>query len=127
MSTTEQTPSIDSTHFECPSCGEVSEHVWCSTYAAPVNNPDGTPLRIQREGLEMLKNNPQFPPEVREQKVAYWNKVNSGEVFLDRWAPVQTDLFVAGLEISVCRSCMAAAIWMGGKLVYPKATAAASH
>ena len=30
--------------------------------------------------------------EVREQKVNYWNRVNAGEVFLDRWAPVQTDL-----------------------------------
>ena len=58
-----------------------------------------------------------FPPEVLEQKVAYWNKVNSGEVFLDRWASVTTDLFVAGMELSVCRGCMAVQIWAGGQLI----------
>ncbi len=54
---------------------------------------------------------------MREQKVAYWNRVNNGEVFLDRWAPVQTELFVAGMELSVCRSCTALSIWLGGQLV----------
>ena len=68
----------------------------------------------------MLSQNPQFPPEVRTQKVAYWNKVNNGKVFLDRWAPVQTDLFVAGMEVSVCHECMQAAVWLGGKMVYPE-------
>ena len=119
MSSSEQTPSIESTHFECPSCKQVSDQVWCSTYAAPVNNPDGTPLRIKDEGLEMLKQNPQFPPDVREQKVAYWNRVNGGDVFLDRWAPVQTDLFVAGMELSVCHECTQMAVWLGGEIVYP--------
>lgn len=75
------------------------------------------PLRIEGEGLEQLSRNPQFPPDVREQKLAYWNRVNGGEVFLDRWVPVQTELFVAGMEISVCRACMGLAVWMGGKLV----------
>ena len=49
-------------------------------------------MRIEGEGLRQLSENPQFPPDVRAQKVDYWNKVNSGEVFLDRWVPVQTDL-----------------------------------
>lgn len=79
----------------------------------------GVPLRIEGSDLERLAENPQFPPEVREQKVAYWHRVNRGEVFLDRWAPVHTDLYVAGMEVSVCRECMAAAIWLGGTLVYP--------
>jgi hypothetical protein len=112
-------PSIRQNRFSCPSCRQLADQVWLNAYASPVNNPAGVPLRIEGEGLEQLSNNPQFPPEVREQKVAYWNKVNNGEVFLDRWAPVQTDLFVAGLEVSVCRECMAAAIWLGGKMVYP--------
>ena len=84
-------PSIERARFTCPSCAETAEQVWLNVYASPVNNPAGVPLRIAGAGLEQLRNNPQFPPEVREQKVAYWNKVNSGEVFLDRWAPVQTD------------------------------------
>ncbi|MBT8423152.1 MAG: hypothetical protein KJP03_08560 [Gammaproteobacteria bacterium] len=105
--------------FCCPTCNEEADQVWLNAYASPVNNPEGVPLRIAGEGLEMLKNNPQFPPDVREQKVAYWNRVNDGEVFLDRWAPVQSDLFVAGMELSVCRSCMALAVWLGGKRIYP--------
>jgi hypothetical protein len=111
-------PSIRQARFTCPSCDKLADQVWLNTYASPVNNPAGVPLRIEGEGLELLSKNPQFPPEVREQKVNYWNKVNNGEVFLDRWAPVQTDLFVAGLEVSVCRECMAAAIWLGGEMVY---------
>ena len=109
-------PSFRSNRFTCPHCHAESDQVWLNVYAEPVNNPAGVPLRIEGEGLEQLKKNPQIPPDVREQKVAYWNRVNSGEVFLDRWAPVQTDLFVAGLELSVCRSCMGVAVWLGGKL-----------
>jgi hypothetical protein len=94
--------------------------VWLNVYAQPVSNPAGVPLRIAGAGLEQLKANPQFPPAVRDQKVAYWNRVNGGDVFLDRWAPVQTELFVAGMELSVCRSCRATAVWLGGRMVYPQ-------
>ncbi len=57
---------------------------------------------------------------MREQKVTYWNKVNNGEVFLDRWAQVQTELFVAGMELSVCRACAGLAVWLGGEMVSPR-------
>lgn len=110
---------MDATCFTCPSCEKVADQVWLNVYASPVNNPAGVPLRIAGDDLERLRNNTQFPPEVRDQKVAYWNRVNSGDVFLDRWAPVQTDLFVAGMELSVCRSCGATAVWLGGDRVLP--------
>ena len=116
-------PSLQLSRFTCPSCGEVHDMVWLNLSAERVNNPMGVPLRIAGADLERLANNPQFPPEVRDQKVDYWNKVNSGYVFLDRWAPVQTDLFMAGLEVSVCSGCMATGVWLGGKLVYPVAAA----
>lgn len=112
-------PAFDKTRFACPGCKEVADHVWLNVYAQPVSNPAGVPLRIAGEGLERLSQNPQFPPDVRAQKVAYWNKVNNGQVFLDRWAPVQTDLFIAGMEISVCRKCMGTAVWLGGRMIYP--------
>jgi len=119
---TQQTvePSIELTSFTCPSCNQLSEHAWFNAYAKRINNLAGAPLRVQGENLERLSQNPQFSPDVRKQKVEYWNKVNSGEVFLDRWAPVHSDLFVAGMELSVCHTCMEAAIWLGGKIVYPR-------
>ena len=112
--------SFSLTSFTCPSCDQVSEQAWFNTYANRINNPEGVPLRIQGEDLKRLSQNPQFSPDVRKQKVEYWNKVNNGEVFLDRWAPVQSDLFVAGMELSVCHACLQVAIWMGGKMVYPR-------
>jgi len=112
-------PAFDRDRFTCPACREVADQVWLNAYAERVNNPEGVPLRIAGEGLEQLRQNPRFPPAVRDQKVAYWNRVNAGEVFLDRWAPVQTDLFVAGMELSVCRSCMGLAVWLGGRMVHP--------
>ncbi len=110
-------PSLKSNRFTCPHCQEEADQVWLNVYAEPVNNPGGVPVRIEGEGLKQLAQSPQFPPDVLEQKLDYWNKVNRGEVFLDRWAPVQTDLFVAGMELSVCRSCTGLAVWLGGKLV----------
>ena len=112
-------PAFNRARFTCPSCSELADQVWLNVYAQPVNNPEGVPLRIAGEGLDRLSQNPQFPPAVRDQKVAYWNRVNGGAVFLDRWAPVQTEMFVAGMELSVCRSCMATAVWLGGRMVYP--------
>lgn len=114
-------PAFDKTRFSCPTCREVADQVWLNVYAQPVNNPAGVPLRIAGADLQRLSQNPQFPPAVREQKVAYWNKVNGGAVFLDRWAPVQTDLFIAGMEVSVCRACTATAVWLGGRMIYPHA------
>jgi len=113
------TPALDLPRFTCPHCQALADQVWLNAYAHPVSNPEGIPLRIAGEGLERLARNPQFPPAVREQKVAYWNKVNSGQVFLDRWAPVDTDVFVAGMELSVCRDCLGVAVWLGGRMVYP--------
>lgn len=118
-SAAEVAPAFDKTRFTCPTCHTLSDQVWLNVYAQPVNNPAGVPLRIAGTDLERLSRNPQFPPQVREQKVAYWNKVNGGAVFLDRWAPVQTDVFVAGMELSVCRACMTTAVWLGGRRVHP--------
>ena len=113
-------PSFKSTHFTCPSCNQLSEHAWFNAYANRIDNIEGFPLRIQGEDLERLSKNPQFPPDVREQKLRYWNKVNNGEVFLDRWVPIHSDVFVAGMELSVCKACIKAAIWLGGEMVYPR-------
>jgi hypothetical protein len=112
-------PAFDRTRFTRPACHQLAEQVWLNVYAEPVQNPDGTPLRIAGEGLAQLASNPAMPSEVRARKVAYWSRVNAGEVFLDRWAPVSTDVFVAGLELSVCRNCRATAVWLGGKRVHP--------
>ncbi|MDQ1302058.1 MAG: hypothetical protein QG595_41 [Pseudomonadota bacterium] len=112
-------PAFNLPRFTCPSCHELAEQVWLSVYAAPISNPAAIPLRIAGADLERLGRNPQFSPQVREQKLAYWNKVNSGAVFLERWAPVQTELFVAGMEISACRNCRATAVWLGGRMVHP--------
>ena len=120
MSQDSASPAFQSTHFACPACKQDSDHSWLNVYADRVQNPAGVPLRIEGAGLEMLKQNPQFPPEVREQKVAYWNRVNSGDVFLDRWAPIQSELFVAGMELSYCHNCNEIAVWLGGECVHPK-------
>jgi hypothetical protein len=113
-------PAFNLTKFTCPNCHELSEQAWFNTYANQISNAEGVPLRIAGADLERLSRNPQFPADVREQKIEYWNKVNNGEVFLDRWAPVQTDVFVAGMELSVCHQCLKSAIWLGGKMVYPQ-------
>ena len=114
---TDGSPAFAKTRFTCPSCDQLAEQVWLNVYAEPVNNPAGVPLRIAGTDLDRLRQNPHFTLAVREQKVHYWNRVNQGDVFLDRWAPVQTELFVAGLDLSVCRLCRATAVWLGGQLV----------
>ncbi|MCC5793183.1 MAG: hypothetical protein JJT85_00420 [Chromatiales bacterium] len=113
-------PAFNSRHFTCPHCQQLADQAWLSCYGQPVTNPEGLPLRIAGEGLKQLASNPAMPPEVREQKVAYWNRVNAGEVFLERWAPVQTSLFIAGMEASVCLACHGVAVWLGGECIYPR-------
>lgn len=121
------TPAFHLTCFSCPNCHEVADQVWLNLYAEPVSNPAGVPLRITGADLERLSRNAQFPPQIRAQKLAYWNKVNSGAVFLDRWAPIQTELFAAGMELSACRNCGGTAVWIGGQMVYPAAGPAPSE
>jgi hypothetical protein len=115
-------PEFQKTRFTCPHCQCEADQAWFNAYASPVNNPAGVPLRIHGDGLKVLAQNPQFPAAVREQKIAYWQRVNSGEVFLDRWAPVQSDVLVAGLELSLCRACGQSAVWLGASCVYPDAS-----
>ena len=118
-------PAFDRARFTCPACGESADQAWLNVYAAPVHNPAGVPLRIAGADLERLRQNPAFPPAVRDAKVAYWNRVNAGEVFLDRWSPVETELFVAGMELSVCLACHALAVWMGVRRLHHVAQEAA--
>lgn len=113
-------PSFKLARFTCPSCNQLADQAWFNTYANQITSPEGVPLRIKGADLKRLSQNPQFPPEVRAQKVKYWTKVNNGEVFLDRWAPIHSELFVAGMEISVCHACMATAVWLGARMVYPQ-------
>ena len=115
-------PDLEKTEFNCPSCGTLARQTWLACYAEQITNQAGVPLRIQGADLERLANNPQYPPEVRAQKVDYWNRVNGGAVFLERWAPVHTDVFVAGMELSFCNACGAVAVWLGGDLVHPSGT-----
>jgi len=119
--TTEKTiePALSLNRFNCPTCGCLADQAWFNAYLSRINNPAGVPLRIQGADLQRLAENPQFPPEVREQKIDYWNKVNAGALFIDRWAPIQSDLLVAGMELSACHECMAVGVWMGGKLIRP--------
>ena len=112
-------PAFALARFTCPHCQQLASQLWLNVYAQPLSNPAGVPLRIAGADLDRLSQNPQFPPDVREQKLAYWNRVNSGAVFLDRWAAVQTELFVAGMELSVCQKCRGTAVWAGSKMVYP--------
>lgn len=113
-------PSFKLARFTCPNCNRLADQAWFNTYANRISSPEGVPLRIEGADLERLSQNPQFPPDVRAQKVEYWTKVNNGEVFLDRWAPIHSELFIAGMEISICHACMAAAVWLGGEMVYPR-------
>jgi len=115
----ESSPSFQSNRFTCPYCNELADQGWFNAYLSPISSPAGVPLRIEGEGLERLSQNPQFSPDVLEQKIAYWNKVNGGAVFPDRWAPIQSDVLMAGMEISICHACSQSAIWLGAKLVYP--------
>lgn len=119
MNPTQVDPAFDRTAFTCPRCHQLADQTWCNAYASPVHNAQGVPLRIQGADLQRLGENPQFPPQVRRQKLEYWNRINAGEVFLDRWAPVQSDLLVAGMELSVCHACKGIAVWLGGRMIYP--------
>ena len=114
-------PAFNLSRFSCPNCGELAEQAWFNTYANQITSPAGVPLRIAGADLERLSRNPSFSPEVRQQKVAYWNRVNEGQVFLDRWTPIQSDVFVAGMELSACHSCLQIAVWLGGEMIYPRA------
>lgn len=112
-------PAFNLSRFNCPHCGELADQAWFNTYANPIMSPSGVPLRIAGADLERLGKNPQFSPDIREQKLAYWNRVNSGDVFLDRWALIQSDIFIAGMELSACHNCPQVGIWLGGEMVYP--------
>jgi hypothetical protein len=115
-------PSIDSRYFTCPSCGVASQQAWFNLYADPINNEEGVPLRLDEAGLQRLRNNPMFTEEVRRTKVEYWERVTGGEVFLDRWAPCQSDIFLTNTAVSACHACRKPAIWLQEKIIFPPPT-----
>ena len=113
------TPSIDSHYFSCPHCAVVSEQSWFNLYADPVSGEARVPLRLDKSGLQRLRDNPMFTEEVRRQKVNYWERVTGGEVFLDRWAPCHSDIFVTNTAVSACHSCQQIAIWLRNEIIFP--------
>jgi hypothetical protein len=112
-------PALDSRYFNCPHCGVLSQQSWFNLYADPINSPEGVPLRIDESGLQRLRENPMFTEEVRQQKVDYWERVTAGKIFLDRWAPCHSDIFVTNTAISGCHNCQQPAIWLRDKIIFP--------
>jgi hypothetical protein len=60
-------PAFALARFTCPHCQQLASQVWLNVYAQPLSNPAGVPLRIAGADLDRLSQNPQFPPDVREQ------------------------------------------------------------
>ena len=112
-------PSIDSRYFSCPHCGVVSQQSWFNLYADPISSEAGVPLRLDKSGLQRLRDNPMFTEEVRRQKVSYWERVTGGEVFLDRWAPCHSDIFVTNTAVSACHNCQQPTIWLRDEIIFP--------
>lgn len=112
-------PSIDSRYFSCPHCGNVAEQAWFNLYADPINSEAGVPLRLDDSGLQRLRDNPMFTEEVRRQKVDYWERVTGGEIFLDRWAPCASDVFLTNTAVSACYDCRKPAIWLREEIIFP--------
>ena len=113
-------PAIDSRRFSCPHCGVLAQQSWFNLYADPINSPSGVPLRLDETGLQQLRDNPMFTEAVRRQKVDYWERVTGGEVFLDRWAPCQSDIFLTNTAVSGCHSCGQPAIWLRDRIIFPE-------
>jgi hypothetical protein len=112
-------PSIDSCYFSCPHCGVVTQQSWFNLYADPINSETGVPLRLDESGLQRLRENPMFTEDVRRQKVDYWERVTGGEVFLDRWAPCHSDIFMTNTAVSACHNCLKPSIWLQDKIIFP--------
>ncbi len=115
-------PAINRRVFTCPHCRETIEQVWFNLYADRVNNEQGLPLRLTAADLQRLRDNPTFSEAKREQVVNYWERVTAGEVFLDRWAPAYSEIFVANLALSACTACQQSAVWIRDQMVHPDQT-----
>jgi hypothetical protein len=113
-------PKIDSKFFECPHCKAESAQTWFQLYADPIRNEGGSPLQLDEDDLERLRTNPSFSEEKRSQVVNYWERVVAGDVFLDRWVPCYSEMFVANLSVSACHACRNPTIWLRDQIVFPQ-------
>lgn len=113
-------PKIDSKLFVCPHCKVESAQTWFQLYADPIRNEQASPLQLDEDDLERLRTNPSFSEEKRRQVVNYWERVTAGDVFLDRWAPCYSEIFVANLSLSACQHCRKPTIWLRDQIVFPQ-------
>jgi len=112
-------PSIERTIFTCPHCQETGRQAWFNLYADQIRNEQGLPLRLGESDLQRLRDNPTFSEDKRKQVVGYWERVVSGKVFVDRWAPCYSELFVANVSLSICHACEDPVIWLRDQIIHP--------
>ena len=111
-------PAIDRSKFTFPHCAVTGPQAWFNTYADRVTNHE-VPLRLSNADLERVRTNLMLSEARRAKAVPYWEKVMAGGVFLDRWVPSDSDIFVANLTISARHNCEQPAIWLREQMVYP--------
>ncbi len=116
-------PSIKETAFDCPHCGAFTTQYWFVMYARELD--DERPLPLIPDGIwlesiheELAQGERQIPSKA-ETMLDWYNKMNTGLVFLEKKEDSYADCTVHNLYISKCYHCKKIAVWIHDNIVFP--------
>ena len=116
-------PSIEETAFDCPHCGAYTTQYWFVMYARELDVEYPLPLipdEIWFQSLhqEQVRGEKQIPSKA-EIMLDWYNKMNTGLVFLEKKDDTYPELIAYNLYISRCYNCKKISVWVHDNIVFP--------
>jgi hypothetical protein len=112
-------PTLGSASFSCAYCGTFAHQTWFRSFALQYNK-DYYPSMVSQEAISNMKSDPNFSDDSRNNFIAWAERLNAREIFVEGDERNVYAREVNNLYLSQCYSCNKYALWHADKLVYPK-------
>jgi hypothetical protein len=127
MSTTHDLPhppDVSRLDFNCPHCGAHANQRWF-TLLARAMDPAEHPNIPDAAYTQLYEEDDSIEDEVKEMLREWCAKMQKGQVFLESSKDGhRVNETVYNLHLSRCFSCQSFAVWLHGRLLFPRQTAA---
>ena len=118
--TTEKTPSISKTAFNCPHCSAHTTQNWSRLFGKSYPQDSRTPNIPDYSQIEEFKNDHKIEPEVKQSVISWVEKMNTGKPFIESGqSETWSNQELMNLNISKCFNCHEISVWVYDRLIYP--------